>query len=150
MPLLSLSKLHYFCHFMKRFLILILAMVYFAASSGVTVHVHYCMGHFVNASLTASGEEDHECGHCGMKKKKGGNGCCRDEHKIVKNAADHSLVKEINLPVPADFVAIVPVTYVLPVQAYHPGTTAVASFQAHAPPDPVSTPLYLRMRNLRV
>lgn len=135
---------------MKRLLVLMIALVYLAVSSGFTVHMHYCMGHFVKATLVEDEQDEHECSHCGMTKKKGGNGCCKDEHKIVKNDTDHSLVKELKAPA-------APVAYPPPAIAFqYPVNTAtlpaaiVPSFNAHAPPDPYDCPLYLKIRNLRI
>jgi hypothetical protein len=134
----------------KRILVLIIALVYLAVSSGFTVHMHYCMGHFVSAAFVDDEQDIHECGHCGMKKKKGANGCCKDEHKIVKNDTGHSPAKEIKAP-------SAPVEYLLPVASFiYPANTEavsvaiVHSFRAHAPPDPYDCPLYLKIRNLRI
>ena len=151
MPVETLSKLHYFCHIVKRVLVTIIALVYFAVSSGFSLHLHYCMGHFVDASFTATDNDDHQCAHCGMTKKKGGNGCCKDEHKIVKSDTDHSLAKEIKIPAPAfTDLAMLPAVFPLPAGASFTGDAAYHSFQAHAPPDRPSCPVFLKIRNLRI
>ena len=68
---------------MKRIIVFILSIVYVASSVGATVHLHYCMDKFVTSSLTD--KEGDECDNCGMKKD---DGCCRDEHKFIKNTTD--------------------------------------------------------------
>ncbi len=136
-------------HKMKRFLVLILATLYFAVSSGFTVHVHYCMGHIVETTLVSEDGDTHHCDHCGMKKKKGGNGCCKEEAKIVKHTVDHSLVKQLQIPVQELF--IVPAVSFLPAPAIaFQAQQSRQSFQAHAPPDPFPCPIYIAIRNLSI
>ena len=68
---------------MKKVILFILSIVYFASSVGATVHLHYCMDQFVNWSL--ADKEGDSCDKCGMKKD--GN-CCKDEQKFIKNTVD--------------------------------------------------------------
>ncbi len=68
---------------MKRFIVSILAILYMASSSGAVVHLHYCMGRLIEASIGDNGKDNHDCSHCGMKKKSNG-GCCKDEQKVFK------------------------------------------------------------------
>ena len=68
---------------MKKVVVSILAALYLCSTAGATVHLHYCMGELVNWSLAKS--EGDKCGDCGMDKD---GGCCKDEHKFVKNNAD--------------------------------------------------------------
>lgn len=135
---------------MKRVFVLFLAMVYFAVSSGITVNMHYCMGHFVNASFGVADGDSHECGYCGMAKKKGGNGCCHDQHKTIKSDTDHSLANQPEVPAPSFLPAHIPAIQLL----FNPVVPAAAEpelvFSAHAPPDPPDCPLFLRVRNLRI
>ncbi len=134
---------------MKRFLTIIIAVCYLCLSIGIPVHLHYCMGKMIEVSLIAQ-DEDHHCSHCGMDKKSSGNGCCKDEHKIIKNAIDHALVKDIAIKAPFG-------EYILPVK---PSVFASAKIRVayvkrmartHAPPlIPPDCPLYIRIGNLRV
>jgi len=107
------------------------------------------MGHIVDTSLMSEDGDEHNCTHCGMKKKKGGNGCCKEEHKIVKHAPDHSLVKEIKLLVPVVFILPSIQKIPAPVVAFQ-AEASVNAFQANAPPEPSSCPVYLRIRNIRI
>jgi hypothetical protein len=69
----------------KKVVVSILAVFYLASSVGATVHLHYCMDKFINWSLL-KGDGD-KCDKCGMKKD---GGCCKDEHRFVKNSIDQN------------------------------------------------------------
>jgi hypothetical protein len=71
---------------MKKIFIILVLLVYGAASMGATVHMHYCMNEFTGWNLWHD-DEDSECGKCGMKERK--DGCCKDEHKQIKVEDDH-------------------------------------------------------------
>ena len=68
---------------MKKLLVSILAVFYLASSVGAVVHLHYCMDKLINWSLLKT--DGDKCVECGMKKD---GGCCKDEHKFVKNNVD--------------------------------------------------------------
>ncbi len=72
-------------NFMKKFLAIILALLYLTVSSGATIHLHYCMGKLVNWGLWHNKISD-KCGNCGMakQKQKTSKGCCKDEQTLVK------------------------------------------------------------------
>ena len=72
---------------MKQALTFILLLVYFTFSSGVTMHMHYCMGEFVNLSFTDTNRG--ECGKCGMEKHDTGNTCCKDVQITAKISDAH-------------------------------------------------------------
>jgi hypothetical protein len=71
---------------MKKIALFILAIIYFAVSSGVVINLHYCMDRFASADfgLTNSGRF---CDKCNMPKKQGNN-CCHDQVKLIKLHAD--------------------------------------------------------------
>jgi len=55
-----------------------IAVFYLAATSGMVINVHYCMGKI--SSISFNEEADHNdgaCGKCGMVKAE--NHCCKDE-----------------------------------------------------------------------
>ena len=92
----SISKLYntlttvylYFCDWMKKFIVTIIAFLYLFVTAGATVHIHYCMNKMVDWGLWHN--DDKKCGKCGMdKSKEKDNGCCKDEHKQVKLDNDH-------------------------------------------------------------
>jgi hypothetical protein len=69
---------------MKKFLIAIFAVLYIGTSSGAVVHLHYCMGKLAGWGL--GDRKSTTCDGCGMDKS--ANGCCKDDHKFLKNDSD--------------------------------------------------------------
>jgi hypothetical protein len=63
---------------MKRSLVAILALIYFAISSGVVLNVHYCMGRVSSVKLDLAGAKTCACGKSEPKK------CCKTELKVFK------------------------------------------------------------------
>lgn len=77
---------------MKKILVAILTLVYFTASTGATVQLHYCMGKLVDWGL-ADKESEH-CANCGMDKTVGrDNGCCKDEVTQISIEKDQKTVQ---------------------------------------------------------
>lgn len=137
---------------MKRILVTILAFLYLGISTGATVHLHYCMGKFLGASLWHDDANEHECDHCGMKKQPGENDCCKEKHKLIKSEDKHTVAVVYSdflkyIQAPADIVpgysyfnTLVPVGHRLNDMA-----------AAHAPPGKVyHCPLYIRVRSIRI
>jgi hypothetical protein len=101
---------------MKKFITAILAVLYLVTSAGATVHMHYCMGKLAEWRFLQN--ESDTCANCGMEKSnKKDNGCCKDEHKFVKNENDQKVAESfvinlslqvIDLPVVFPDVADVP------------------------------------------
>jgi hypothetical protein len=103
---------------MKKIIVAIFAIFYLAISSGFTLHMHYCMNKLADWGLSQSNSGT--CSKCGMKKTdKKNKGCCKDEHKFVKNDSDQKIaeaglqmVKVVALPVslfeifPIDFPSV--------------------------------------------
>lgn len=71
---------------MKKIAVIVLLLVYAGATTGATIHQHYCMNQFVGSSLWHTGKNS-KCGKCGMKATN--NGCCKDEHKQAKLTTEH-------------------------------------------------------------
>jgi len=78
----------YLCILMKKITVTILAVIYFAVSSGVIVNMHYCMNRFASADFGFTASQK-ECDKCGMHKDKS-HGCCHDEVKLVKIEDDQN------------------------------------------------------------
>lgn len=72
---------------MKRILIAITALVYFAISTGVVMSVHYCMGKVSDVKVEAFVSTRCACG------KLQPMGCCRTEFKVVKMKDDQKIVQ---------------------------------------------------------
>ena len=84
---------------MKRSAVAILAIIYFAISSGVVVNIHYCMGKMSSVKLQAWTPGSCACG----KKMESKKGCCKTELKVVK-------LEDAQKISYADFVVNTPVT----------------------------------------
>ena len=97
---------------MKKFVAAILAVLYLGTSTGATVHMHYCMGELADWGLGHN--ESKTCSNCGMEKSdEKDNGCCKDEHKFVKNDTDQKtaqvsfqLMQLVEIALPVSFVEI--------------------------------------------
>jgi hypothetical protein len=149
------SQLHYslyFCLRMKRLLVVILSLVYFAASSGFTLRQHYCMGEYIGTAIDhpAGIGETHQCGRCGMEKKSDGNGCCQDKVKTFQASPDQLPVKALQAPSVAA-VAVLPAGFVLPRAQHLAMPPRIAAAPAQGPPGKIGAlPLYLQVRSLRL
>lgn len=133
---------------MKRFLVSILMMLYMAGAMGATVHLHYCMGDFVGASLIH--HEEHKCSKCGMVNKSMDNGCCQDEQVTLKTAehnkvsSSFSFSQQAITPVPSN-------TYFPAYKPHYFGHAVLSVAPLYSPPDKWRTvPIYLQIRNFRV
>ncbi len=97
---------------MKKFLIAIVAFLYMSASTGATLHLHYCMGKLADWGL--SHNKSGKCGKCGMEKTdEKDNGCCKDEQKFFKNDTEQKTTEQylyriqlITVANPASFLNI--------------------------------------------
>lgn len=68
---------------MKKLTVLFLVLIYLGTATGVTLHLHYCMGEVVDWEVAK--EDSGHCDNCGMDKNQSTkNGCCKDELKKVK------------------------------------------------------------------
>ncbi len=137
---------------MKRVFTALLAMLYLIAGAGFTLRQHYCMGEHVGTELAhpADASGSHRCGRCGMEKKSGDNGCCKDQFKTVKSAADHNTVAELHFNAP-DFTALLPEAPAIPaVPEYLPAGVPFPAAPAHGPPDGSGPPRFLRLRCIRI
>ena len=77
---------------MKKILAVILSIVYMSTSTGANIHMHYCMGKLADWGLGHNNSKT--CGECGMEKsEEKDNGCCKDEHKFVKNEGDQKIAE---------------------------------------------------------
>jgi len=72
---------------MKKFLFSILAIIYIVASTGATMHMHYCMGRLADTGFFE--QDGGHCSLCGMEKTADeDNGCCNDKEETVKISID--------------------------------------------------------------
>jgi hypothetical protein len=131
---------------MKRVLVTILSILYIASATGATVHIHYCMGKFMSASLIRIAED--KCSKCGMKKTLQ-SGCCKDEHKTF-NTSEHQLAKaSFHFSHQQVCPSYVPVYSFRNYPVYATVVNDIAG--VHAPPFYWRTcPIYIRVRNFRI
>ena len=126
---------------MKKPLVTIFAFFYLIISSGFTVHMHYCMGKLADWDL--GHHMSKTCPKCGMKKsEEKDNGCCKDEHKFIKNNTDQKngeagfqLIPLIAAAFPVSFVDILSVNF--------PSETEDNPI-SHAPPRSSGVAVYIR------
>jgi len=95
---------------MKKFLISILTLVYIGTPTGVTLHMHYCMGKLADWGFGHN--KSNTCGKCGMEKSEAkDSGCCRDEHKFIKNDTDQKTA-EVGLQMLQVLAVALPVSFI--------------------------------------
>ena len=75
---------------LKKVIVSILAVLYMTASSGMTIHVHYCMGKAISVSFREWNGESHKCPNCGMHQKKG---CCDEKETLIKIEKEYNTVQ---------------------------------------------------------
>lgn len=83
---------------MKKFIVTIVCLAYFAVSSGVIINLHYCMNKLASTGLFASATK--KCGKCGMDIHKS-DGCCRDEVQLLKIEDDQKTTAALTFDLPA-------------------------------------------------
>lgn len=124
---------------MRKITVIILALLYITASSGATMHLHYCMGKLIDWSLSEN-SKGQKCSNCGMEKVLH-KGCCKDEHKQLKVddqkpvGANLSIVHLTSTAVISTFFELASV-YVPSIIEQNPLT--------NAPPREQSVPLFIR------
>lgn len=126
---------------MKKFIVTILALIYLGTSTGATINLHYCMGKLAGWGLGHN--ESSTCGKCGMEKTaKKGNGCCKDEHKFVKNTTDQKTA-EAGLQIMQFVATSLPVSFI---EIPAAGFTSVTEENplTNAPPRSYTVAVYIR------
>ena len=131
---------------MKRFLVIILSILYMASAMGATVEIHYCMGKNMGANFVH--KTDDKCRKCGMHKSKT-NGCCKDEQKTFKTS-DHQQVN-VSFDFAHAAAIVLPSIVYQSYPFYASQQLCWTSVRPHAPPDLfLGCPLYLQVRNIRI
>lgn len=132
---------------MKKIVAAILAVLYIGTSAGATVHLHYCMGELADWGLGHNTSKT--CGKCGMEKSaEKDNGCCKDEHKFVKNDTDQKVSESVVLNFTLQVIDI-PVYF--PTLSENLVSSITEEFPvSHAPPRSSTPPVYLLNRTFRI
>ncbi len=132
---------------MKKFISVILAILYFGTSSGATIHLHYCMGKLVDWGLSHS--KSTTCPRCGMEKKDNATkGCCKDELKLLKVDSAQKLA-ENNLQSLQLFSVAIPASFTELFDIYFPSVTS-ENFISHAPPRTHGVAIYIFKRSFLI
>ena len=126
---------------MKKFLAVILAVLYISTSTGATLHMHYCMGKLADWSLGHTKTDT--CGKCGMEKTENkDNGCCKDEHKFIKSETAQKTT-ELNLQMVQSLATALPASY-YEISAVTFSSITEESPTSNAPPRSIDTSIYKR------
>ena len=126
---------------MKKILAVILSIVYMSTSTGANIHMHYCMGKLADWGLGHNNSKT--CGECGMEKsEEKDNGCCKDEHKFVKNDNDQKTAESFVTNFALQVIDI-------PVECFTSSEILVSSVTekhpvSHAPPRSSGVAVYIR------
>ncbi|SFD06117.1 hypothetical protein SAMN05518672_101278 [Chitinophaga sp. CF118] len=126
---------------MKKFTIILLAILYTAITSGFTVHAHYCMGKL--AELSFKSPVNDACNKCGKSGK-----CCKDEFKYCKVTVQHETSQVQQTIVPAEKYLHLPVI-IVPVPSINISTSLI-TYNDHAPPGDDLLPLYIQYCTCRI
>ena len=108
---------------------------------GATIHMHYCMGKL--ADWGSGHNKSKTCGNCGMEKsEEKDNGCCKDEHKFVKNDNDQKTTESFVTNFALQVIDI-------PVECFTSSEILVSSVTekhpvSHAPPRSSGVAVYIR------
>jgi hypothetical protein len=122
----------------KKFIVVILSLLYIATFSGATMHLHYCMGKMIDWKLTGDATAE-KCPKCGMNKASD-KGCCKDEHKQLK-IDDQKLIDANGSLVHLTSVAVITSWFELSF-AYFPSKTEEHT-RTNAPFQAQGVPLYI-------
>lgn len=73
---------------MRKFLAVILTIVYVSVTIGFTLSYHYCMDELVAVSMVAGDDDHNTCSECGMSA--GAHDCCSHADHPVKLIVDQT------------------------------------------------------------
>ena len=126
---------------MKKISVIILALVYISTSTGAMLHMHYCMGKLADWDLGHN--KSKVCSKCGMEKSdEKDNGCCKDEHKFLKNDTDQKTA-EAGFQLMQYVAVSLPVVFIEIPSTNFPSVTEENPI-SHAPPRSGGVAVYIR------
>ncbi|MFY0254840.1 HYC_CC_PP family protein [Chitinophaga sp. 30R24] len=123
---------------MKRFFAILFAVLYITLTSGVAVNVHYCMGKLASVEWQDT-PADH-CQKCGKPAK--GMDCCKDEFKFCKVTESHQAAKVLQQGFNPGVDLQLPVRILNIPAAFT--QQLIAGVYPHDPPEPATTPIFLK------
>jgi hypothetical protein len=131
----------------KRFLVSIIAFVYFFASSGLLLRQHYCMGDLIETQIDFGQYTASEpCADCGMEQ--GEDSCCESKTKLIKKVQEQKTTEVQALAFTSLMTDILPVFFIH--RTFKPALKESVILAALQKPPPDGLPVFLKIRNLRV
>lgn len=131
---------------MKKLVTVFIALIYFTFSTGATVHLHYCMGEYISASLFDTNKG--VCDNCGMNESGNNNDCCQDVQVKAKISDSHHVSPLYYCPETPSI--IVPPSFTISTQVRIYATVPTTFFAQPHPPSGLSHPLFIQYRNIRI
>ena len=127
---------------LRRFIIILTAILYLAMSTGMVLSAHYCMGDLADVSLGHDTAE--KCADCGMDN----NGCCHDDVKVFRITDAHGPSSGMAMNKLVSFPAILhPLTSRIEPICFEPERSLSA---VPDPPDPDGVSLCIRYSVFRI
>ena len=130
---------------MKKAVVSISFLLYFAVTSGIVINSHYCMKKLVSVHFFET--EAEVCGKCGMDTHES-SGCCRNEVKVLKLVQDQNRLIIESLHIPAlETPVITPSDFIV---ALFENTNRQLHFHNHSPPLISEQDTYLQNNVFRI
>jgi hypothetical protein len=131
--------LFYYLFVVKRIFIVLLALVYFVAASGMLLRQHYCAGAFVATQIDFSSLGSTElCDDCGMEAEEGS--CCESKTLMFKKTIEQQIIEFQSWDIPFSPFDLLPI-FTIPVVP-KPSATGLIALQAFPKPPPKSIPIF--------
>ncbi len=130
---------------MKKVIVFISFLLYFAVTSGIVINSHYCMKKLVSIHLFET--EAEVCGRCGMETHES-SGCCRDEVKVLKLVQDQNRLTVESLDIPSLKTPVITTSEFI--IALFENTNRQRHFHNHSPPLLSEQDTYLRNSVFRI
>lgn len=123
----------YYLFALKRIFVVILALLYFVAGSGMLLRQHYCGGEFVAAQVDFANLAHSEmCDDCGMEEEE--DGCCESKTLIVKKTIEQQNIEGQSWDLPFQSFDLLPI-FTIPFvpESRIPCTVALQALQKPPP-----------------
>ena len=125
----------------KKFITVILIVLYAFTSTGATLQLHYCMGELAGWGIGYSKSES--CITCGMKETdEKSNDCCKNKYTVFKNDSHKQNTDSVLQVLQILSIALPPWPVIIQMN-YFPGATTHISM-SHSPPGRYDDVLYIR------
>ena len=128
---------------MKKFAVLLFALLYLVSSSGLAISTFYCCGKYKESYIFKANVLSNKC--------KGNKlpGCCKTKTVLVKVKDSHSPAQELKFA-PNNFTLQLFAIAVVSVQSLFNSEESTTFAFIHAPPFKSKSPVYLSNNNFRI